>query len=87
MSDERLDALRARITAIDREVFALVRQRIETVAELRRHKEEHGLPFLDAARESAMIEERAAENAGALSHDGVRAFYESLLALVKRELG
>jgi hypothetical protein len=34
-----------------------------------------------------MIEERVAENPGPLSANGLRSFYVSLLALVKRELG
>jgi chorismate mutase len=84
--DEQLESLRARITEIDRAIFELVNRRLEAVAELKRHKSEHGLPFVDPSREVAMVEERVAENPGPLSSDGLRSFYTSLLALIKREL-
>ena len=84
--DERLESLRARITEIDRAIFELVNRRLEAVAELKRHKAEHGLPFVDSSREVAIVEERVAENAGPLSPEGLRSFYASLLALIKREL-
>jgi chorismate mutase len=85
--DEQLEALRARITELDRAIFELVNQRLELVRELKQVKDDHDLPFVDPARETAMIEQRMAENPGPLSADGVRSFYVSLLALVKRELG
>ena len=85
--DEQLEALRARITELDRAIFELVNQRLELVRELKQVKDDRDLPFVDPAREKAMIEQRVAENPGPLSPDGVRSFYLSLLALVKRELG
>ena len=84
--NEQLEALRARITELDRAIFELVNQRLELVRELKQVKDAHDLPFVDPARERSMIEQRAAENPGPLSADGVRSFYVSLLALVKREL-
>jgi chorismate mutase len=87
MTDDPLTTLRARISEIDRAIFELVNRRLEAVEELKRYKTEHGLPFVDPSREASMIEERVAENPGPLSADGLRAFYASLLALVKRELG
>ena len=86
MSDDPLLDLRARISEIDRGIFELVNRRLQAVDELKRHKAEHGLPFVDPSREDSMIEERVAENPGPLSADGLRSFYASLLALVKREL-
>jgi len=85
--EEQLEALRARITELDRAIFELVNQRLELVRKLKQVKDDHDLPFVDAARETWMIEQRVAENPGPLSADGVRSFYVSLLALVKRELG
>ena len=85
--DAQLEALRARITELDRAIFELVNQRLELVCELKQVKDDHDLPFVDAARETWMIEQRVAENPGPLSADGVRSFYVNLLALVKRELG
>lgn len=87
MSDPVVDSLRAEITAIDREILALVNRRLETVARLKRHKDEHGIAFVDLDRERQLVEERIRENPGPLSEEGVRAFYAELLAIAKRELG
>jgi chorismate mutase len=86
VSDPQLDGFRAEITEIDRLIFDAVNRRLEVVARLKRHKDEHGIAFVDPERERRMIEERVAENRGPLSDDGVRSFYAELLALVKREL-
>jgi chorismate mutase/prephenate dehydratase len=85
-SDDVVTGLRAEITAIDREILALVNRRIETVARLKRHKDEHGIAFVDEGREQQMFEDRIRENGGPLSEAGLRAFYTELLALTKREL-
>ena len=86
LSDNVVSGLRDEITAIDRELVALVNRRIDTVARLKRHKDEHGIAFVDPDREARMVAERVAENGGPLSEDGLRAFYAALLALVKREV-
>jgi chorismate mutase / prephenate dehydratase len=86
LNDDVVSRLREEITAIDREVVALVNRRIETVARLKRHKDENGIAFLDPQREERMVTERVGENAGPLSDEGLRAFYVELLALTKREL-
>ncbi|MFL5952993.1 MAG: chorismate mutase [Gaiellaceae bacterium] len=82
-----IDELRAQISATDRELVALVNRRIGLVAELKRYKDEHRIAFVDPEREAALFDERAAENEGPLSDEGLRAFYAELLALTKRELG
>jgi chorismate mutase/prephenate dehydratase len=86
-SDEQLDALRAQITEIDRAIIDAFNKRLEVVAQIKRHKDEHGIAFVDPGREAAMIAEQANENRGPLSEDGLRALYAELLALTKRELG
>jgi chorismate mutase / prephenate dehydratase len=87
VNDEFISEARAEITAIDSEIVALVNRRIEVVRRLKRHKDEHGIAFVDSQREERMVEERVRENAGPLSEAGLRAFYAELLALTKRELG
>jgi len=82
-----MEDLRARISATDREIVELVNRRLELVAELKRYKDEHGIAFVDPEREAQLYAERAAENGGPLSDDGLRAFYTELLALTKREVG
>ena len=86
LSDDVVRGLRDEITAIDRELVALVNRRIATVARLKRHKDEHGIAFVDPDREAQMVAERVRENPGPLSEAGLRAFYAELLALTKREV-
>lgn len=87
MTDDVVRTLREEITAVDREIFAAVNRRVDLVARLKRHKEEHRIGFVDPDRERQMTEERLQENAGPLSEDGLRSFYAELLALTKREVG
>jgi chorismate mutase / prephenate dehydratase len=86
LPDDVVNSLRAEISAIDRELIALVNRRIEAVARLKRHKDEHGIAFVDPDREAQLVAERVRENQGPLSDAGLRAFYAELLALVKREV-
>ena len=86
MSDETVTKLREEISAIDRDLVALVNRRIAAVARLKRHKDEHGIAFVDPDREAQLVAERVRENDGPLSEAGLRAFYAELLALTKREV-
>ena len=86
MTDNVVNSLREEISGIDRELIALVNRRIEAVARLKRHKDEHGIAFVDPDREAQLVAERVRENRGPLSEEGLRAFYAELLALVKREV-
>jgi chorismate mutase len=86
MTDERVARFREEIRAVDRDLTAGLNRRLELVAELKRYKKAHGLPFVDAEREAQLLDERLAENPGPVSDQGLRAFYVELLALIKREL-
>jgi chorismate mutase/prephenate dehydratase len=86
VTDNVVNSLREEISGIDRELIALVNRRIEAVARLKRHKDEHGIAFVDPDREAQLVAERVRENQGPLSEEGLRAFYAELLALVKREV-
>jgi chorismate mutase/prephenate dehydratase len=86
LNDEVVNSLREEISAIDRELISLVNRRIDTVARLKRHKDENGVAFVDPDREARLIADRVSENAGPLSEAGLRAFYAELLALTKREV-
>ena len=86
MTDDVVNGLREEITAIDRELVELVNRRIAAVTRLKRHKDEHGIAFVDPDREQRMVAERVSENDGPLSEEGLRAFYAELLALTKREV-
>ncbi len=84
--DDVVRALREEITEVDREIFAAVNRRLELVTRLKRHKEGRGIGFVDPSREEQMLAERATENEGPLSEEGLRSFYAELLALTKREV-
>ena len=86
MTDDVVNRFREEITAIDRELVALVNRRIDVVARLKRHKDEHGIAFVDPDREARMVDDRVGENRGPLSEAGLRTFYAELLALTKREV-
>ena len=84
--DPVVAALRAEITALDVRLLETVNARIETVEKLRRHKEQHGIAFLDPGREESLLRELQGVNRGPLSEDGVRELVTFVLGLVKREV-
>jgi chorismate mutase / prephenate dehydratase len=81
-----IDELRAQITATDETILDSVNRRLELVARLKTYKEEHGIDFVDPAREDELLAHLAQVNTGPLSDDGLRTFFAELLALCKREL-
>ena len=85
--DQVVRQFRERISELDRGIFDAINKRLGLVAELKRHKDEHGLSFLDPDRERRMFDYQSGRNPGPLSDDGLRAFYTELLALTKREVG
>ena len=84
---ERIEELRARIAANDREIVDAVNERLRLVAELWRLKEEHRAERVDLDRERRLREHLAGANVGPLSTEGLDALVTELLALTKRELG
>jgi chorismate mutase / prephenate dehydratase len=87
VTDPVLAELRRQISEIDRSIIEAFNRRLEVVAQIKRHKDEHGLAFVDPDREAAMLEQQARVNRGPLTADGLRALYAELLALTKREVG
>jgi len=86
MTDPVLAKLRQQISEIDRSIVEAFNRRLEVVAQIKRHKDEHGIAFVDPDREAAMLAEQASENRGPLTEEGLRALYAELLALTKREV-
>ena len=84
--DRVVRQFREQISELDHGIFDAINKRLELVADLKRHKDEHGISFLDPDRETSMVESQVRENRGPLSEEGLRAFYAELLALTKREL-
>jgi chorismate mutase len=87
MPGDEIERLREELARVDLGLLEGVNRRLRLVAELKRVKEEHGIAFLDRAREEYMLGRLAGENAGPLSSEGLRELYTELLALTKRELG
>ena len=78
---------RERIAETDLELLTAVNRRVELVRQLKEHKAAAGLDFVDRGQEERLVDRLAAANPGPLSEDGLRALYQSLLELVKREAG
>ncbi len=81
-----LGELRARVAETDRRLVELVNERLRLVAQIKAHKRDRGIGFVDAGQERRLIEERQRENAGPLSDEGVAELLREVLDLVKREL-
>jgi chorismate mutase/prephenate dehydratase len=86
MTDAILEQLRQQVSEIDRSIIEAFNRRLEVVAQIKRHKDEHGIEFVDPGREAAMLAQQASENRGPLTEEGLRALYAELLALTKREV-
>lgn len=84
--DEYVARVRRRISDLDRALVELVNERLELVATLKRYKEEHGIGFVDLAREEWMLQYLQRLNRGPLSREGLEELYQELLALTKREV-
>jgi chorismate mutase/prephenate dehydratase len=76
---------REQIAATDLELLATVNRRVDLVRRLKEHKASAGLDFVDRAQEERLVDRLAEANPGPLSEEGLRALYQALLELVKRE--
>jgi chorismate mutase/prephenate dehydratase len=86
VTDPVIAEIREGITGADEEILTAVNRRLELVARLKRHKEEHGIAFLDPGREAALLAHLREANPGPLSDEGVEELFRSILDLVKREV-
>jgi chorismate mutase/prephenate dehydratase len=87
VTDPVLEQLRQQVSEIDRSIIEAFNRRLEVVDQIKRHKDEHGIAFVDPEREAAMLAHQSNENRGPLTDEGLRALYAELLALTKREVG
>jgi len=72
---------RDRIDAIDDQLSALFKERMDVAAKIGEYKKEHGLPLTDPAREEQILEQRTAD-AGALK-PYVRRYFKHIMRLSK----
>jgi chorismate mutase len=84
--DATIVRVRREISDIDRALVELVNKRLKLVAGLKRYKEEHGIGFVDLAREEWMLRYLQRANRGPLSEQGLADLYHQLLDLMKREV-
>jgi chorismate mutase len=84
-NDPSVQAARARISALDAELVALVNERLELVRELHAYKRAQGYPMVDPERERLLLERLVAANPGPLGDDALRQLWTALLALMTPE--
>jgi chorismate mutase len=84
-SDPSVQAARARISALDAELIALVNERLVLVRELHAYKRSQGYPMVDPERERLLLDHLVASNRGPLSDDALRQIWAGLLALMTTE--
>jgi chorismate mutase len=86
VTDPFVRDLRREISDVDTALVELVNKRLRLVAKLKRYKEEHGIGFVDLAREEWMLQYLQRLNRGPLSREGLEELYHELLDLMKREV-
>ena len=78
--------IRREISDLDSSLVELVNKRLRLVAQLKRYKDEHGIGFVDLAREEWMLRYLQRANRGPLSGEGLAELYHQLLDLTKQEV-
>ena len=86
VSDPFVRDLRREISDVDTALVELVNKRLRLVAKLKRYKEEHGIGFVDLAREEWMLQYLQRANSGPLSAEGLSELYHYVLDLTKQEV-
>ena len=84
--DPHVLKIRRQISDLDSALVELVNKRLRLVGQLKRYKDEHGIGFVDLAREEWMLQYLQRANRGPLSADGLAELYHYVLALTKREV-
>jgi chorismate mutase len=85
-ADPHVVRVRRELSDVDSALVELVNRRLKLVAGLKRYKDEHGIGFVDLAREEWMLRYLQRANRGPLSEDGLAELYHALLDLTKREV-
>jgi len=86
VDDPHVLKVRRAISDLDSALVELVNKRLRLVAKLKRYKDEHGIGFVDLAREEWMLQYLQRANRGPLSADGLARLYHELLSLTKDEV-
>jgi chorismate mutase len=86
IDDPYILQVRRELSDLDRSLVELVNKRLRLVASLKRYKGEHGIGFVDLAREQWMLQYLQRANRGPLSIEGLGELYHYLLDLTKQEI-
>ena len=73
-----LEQLRGDIDAIDRQIVDLMKQRMETVAQVAEYKKANNIPVLDSGRERALLS-KVGQEAGEELADYIQSMYRQPL--------
>ena len=84
--DPLIRQLREQISDNDRALVDAINTRLKLVTRLKGYKESRGMSFVDPEREEWMLQYLSRANRGPLSAEGLRAIFEQILDLTKREV-
>lgn len=82
---EDLNALRAEIDAIDRDLAALFLRRMDVTGRVGAYKQKNGLPVLDAGREREVLAAKAALTDDPARKADVAALFEAIMGISRRQ--
>jgi chorismate mutase/prephenate dehydratase len=85
-ADPVIRQYREQISDNDRALVEALNRRLRLVAKLKAFKEAQGIEFVDPEREEWILRDLARANRGPLTEEGLRAFYEQIFELTKREV-
>jgi len=86
VDDPHVARVRREISDLDSKLVEIVNKRLKLVAQLKRYKDDHGIGFVDLAREEWMLQYLHRMNRGPLSREGLSHLYHELLDLMKQEV-
>lgn len=84
IDDPEIDWLRGQIDAIDHQILALVKQRLDVVLRVGDKKREKGLAVYDPKREERLLQGLAAEAADPLDPEAVLQIFRALVGECRR---
>ncbi|MDD2676258.1 MAG: chorismate mutase [Methylacidiphilaceae bacterium] len=82
-----IDRLRRRLDEMDRQILALLNQRMEVAKRIGERKRRESQLIFDPNREEAVIQDLVKQDAGALSPVGIRAIFQEIFSLSRAQQG
>ena len=83
--DAVIKQFRDQISDNDLKIIDAVNKRLKLVQQLKAYKEQHGVDFLDPAREEWMLTFVSRANKGPLSRAALTELYRNIIEITKRE--